>query len=106
MLISEKDMSHMKAFSPVQREAVMQKMMASPATEETVFEGSNRSVRALWRLRAEGLKLIDLQRQETAFTSVWYRDRRSLRNWQKLAAIVVWEMNQEQEVATFKVWRV
>jgi hypothetical protein len=52
-------MGHMKAFSPVQREAVMQKMMASPAVEETVFEGSNKSVRALWRLRAEGLKLID-----------------------------------------------
>jgi hypothetical protein len=108
MLITEKDMKHMKAFSPALRLALMQKIMSRAPVEERVFEGNTRSVLALWRLRVEGLKLVDLQPQETAFTTVWYRTGRTLLNRQKpnVAAMVIWELNDDEEVATFKVWHV
>ena len=65
-------------------------------------------MKALLRLRADGLKLVDLLPQETAFTTVWYRHGRSLLNRQRpnVAAMVVWEVKDDQEVATFKVWHV
>ena len=61
-------------------------------------------MRALWRLRAEDLKLVDLNSQETVFTSVWYRNGRSILSPQKphVAAMIAWEVNDEQEVGTFK----
>ena len=108
MLITEKDLNHMYAFPPAERAELMQKIMSRTPVEERVFEGNNRSVRALWRLRDEGLKLVDLKPQETIFTSVWYRNGRSLLIRQKpqIAAMIVWEVNDDQEVATFKVWHV
>jgi hypothetical protein len=108
MLITEKDMNHMTSFPAGEREALMQKIMSKAPVEERVFEGNSRSVRALWRLRAEGMKLVDLNSQETVFTSVWYRNGRSILSPQKphVAAMIVWEVNDEQEVATFKIWHV
>jgi hypothetical protein len=108
MLITEKDVKHMTAFPPAERQALMQKIMSRSPVEERVFEGTGRSVRALWRLRAEGLKLVDLKPQETLFTSVWYRNARSILSRQKpqVAAMIVWEVNDHHEVATFKVWHI
>ena len=108
MLITEKDVKHMRAFSHSERAALMQKIMSKTPVEERVFEGNSRSVRALWRLRAEGLKLVDLNSQETVFTSIWYRNGRSILSPQKphVAAMIVCEVNDEQEVATFKIWHV
>jgi hypothetical protein len=106
-LITEKDLNHMNAFPPSERAALMKKLMSMPPLEERVCEGGNESVRALWRLRADGLKLVDLEPQETAFTSVWYRNGRSFLSRQRqIAAMVVWEINPQQEVATFRIWQV
>ena len=108
MLITERDKSHMKAFSPALRASVMQRIMSKPPIEERVIEGNVRPVIALLRLRAEGMKLMDLQTQESAFTSIWYRTGRTLLNRHKpdLAAMVIWELNHDAEIATFRIWRV
>ena len=108
MLITEKDVKYMTAFSPAERAALMHKIMSKAPVEERVFEGNSQSVRALWRLRAEGLKLVDLKPQETVFTTVWYRNGKSLLTRQKpqVAAMIVWEVRDDHEVATFKVWHI
>ena len=108
MLITDNDVKHMKAFSAAERAALVQKIMSQTPVEERVFEGNSRSVRALWRLREEGLKLVDLNPQETVFTSLWYRNGRSILTRPKphVAAMVVWEVNDSEEVATFKLWHV
>ena len=108
MLITENDVKHMKAFGAAERAALMQKIMSKTPVEERVFEGNSRSVRALWRLREEGLKLVDLNPQETLFTSLWYRNGKSILTRQKphIAAMVVWEVSDGGESATVKVWHV
>ena len=108
MLITENDTKHMKAFSPALRASLKQKIMSRPPVEERIVEGNTRSGMELWRLRVEGLKLVDLQPQEGIFTSIWYRNGRTLLNRQKpnVAAMVIWELNDDREVATFKFWHV
>ena len=108
MLITESDTKHMKTFSPALRASLMQKIMSRPPISERVIEGKTRSGMELWRLRVEGLKLVDLKPQEAAFTSIWYRTGRTLLNRQKpnVAAMVIWEIDDNKEIATFKIWHV
>jgi len=82
-------------------------MSREPVAERN-YEGNTHFVKTILKLRADGLRLIDLQPFETAFTSVWYRRNASLLGKAKadVAAMVVWEGSDRQDVTTLRVWRI
>lgn len=107
--ITDRDRGHMDTFPVEKKMRIMQKIMARLPVAEWNFEGSNSYVKAMLKLRAGGLGLIDLQPQETAFTTVWYGKNRSLlgRVKTEVAAMVVWEFNGNAEgVTTLRVWHI
>jgi hypothetical protein len=82
-------------------------MMHGAPAEEWQFEGKDEYARTLLRLREGGLRLIDLQPMETAFTSVWYGKYTSLsgRPGSEAIALLVWEQGaRDAEVTTLRIW--
>jgi hypothetical protein len=107
--ITDRDRGHMNAFPVKKKFRIMQRIMAKPPVSEWNFEGYNNYAKAMLKLRAGGLGLIDLQPQETAFTTVWYSKNRSLlgRVKTEVAAMVVWESNGNNEgLTTLRVWHI
>jgi hypothetical protein len=107
MVITDKDRRHMNAISPARKMQMMRRMMGGAPTEERHFRGNNNYVKAILKLRASGFRLIDLQRQETAFTAVWYGRNTSMlgRLLSEAMALVVWELDeQHEEVTTLRIW--
>ena len=108
MVITDKDRRHMNAISPVHKVRLMRRMMGGAPTEERCYRGNANYVKAILRLRASGFRLIDLQRQETAFTAVWYGRNTSLlgRLLSEAIALVVWELDpQHEEITTLRIWQ-
>lgn len=105
--ITDEDREHMSHFPAAKKAKIMEEIMFRPPTQEKYFEGNNDCVKTLLHLRGNGLKLIDLQPQETAFTTIWYGKRRATllnqMNWEA-AAMMVWELNG-CERATVRLWR-
>jgi len=64
-LITDQDLDNMNAFPVEEKEKIVRQIMSRPAAEERKFEGNNDCVKMLLNLRAGGLRLIDLQPQET-----------------------------------------
>ncbi|MBI2752547.1 MAG: hypothetical protein HYX46_03390 [Betaproteobacteria bacterium] len=62
-----------------------------------VSNGDHDFERILLKLRRDGFRLIDLQREDTAFTTVWYRRGKSFLG---LAAedvpMLLWEMQDPE----------
>ena len=97
----------MNAVSPARRTTMMRRLMGGPPAEERHFRGNNNYVKAILRLRASGFRLIDLQRQETAFTAVWYGRNTSMlgRVLSEGMALVVWELDEhDEELTTLRIW--
>lgn len=109
-LITSQDLDHMKAFPADQKLKVMREIMSRSPIAERHFEGNTYCVKTILKLRADGLQLIDLQPQESAFTSVWYKKRNGSllrRAKMEVAALVVWECNaREDDVTTVKIWQI
>lgn len=106
--ITENDRQHMDAIPLARRMSIMRRIMCKSPTEEQHLTGNTDYVKAILKLRAGGLKLIDVQRQETAFSAIWYRKRTSILGLPvtEAIALVVWEMNEkEEEVTTLRFWR-
>lgn len=106
-VITAEDMDHMSAFPVDKKAKVMREIMSKTPTEEQVFEGSNNYTKIISRIRADGLRLIDLQLMETAFTSVWYGKNGGLlnRNKSEAVALVVWESNgNDDDITTVRLW--
>jgi len=98
----------MDAIPVARRLRIMRRIMCDPPTEEQQLKGNTNYAKAMLKLRASGLRLIELERQETAFTTVWYRKNTSVLGLAISEAItlVVWELNEcDEEVTTIKVWR-
>ena len=106
-LITDQDLDNMNSFPVQEKEKIMRKIMSKPPVEEKSFEGNNNCVKTVLNLRAAGLRLIDLQPQETAFTTVWYGRTGSLMNWLKsdAVALLVWESNGIDK-AILRIWNV
>ena len=108
-LITSQDMDYMKAFPADQKLKIMREIMSRSPAAERNFEGNTYCVKTILKLRADGLRLIDLQPLESAFTSVWYKRNGSLlgRGKTEIAAMVVWEGNDsDDDVTTVKVWKI
>jgi hypothetical protein len=106
--ITDKDQQYMEAIPAARRLRIMQRVMCGPPAEEQQFKGNTSYVKAILRLRASGLRLIDLRRQDTAFSAVWYRKRASVLGLplSEAAALVVWELDEHnEEHTTPRFWR-
>lgn len=98
----------MDAIPVGRRLQIMRRIMCGSPTEEQHFRGNTNYVKAILRLRASGLRLIDLQRQDTAFTAVWYRKNASVLGLalSEAIALVVWELDEhDEEFTTLRIWR-
>lgn len=108
-IITSQDMNHMKAFPVSQRARILREIMSRSPVAERNYEGNTHFVKTILKLRADGLRLIDLQPFETAFASIWYKKNGKLIGKSKsdVAALVVWEGNAyEGDTTTIKVWRI
>lgn len=110
-LITKQDLDHMRAFPVNQKTKLIQEMMIKTPMTEQKFQGNTHCARTILRLRADGLRLIDLQSLESAFSSIWYKRGGSLlqslrgRARAEVAAMVVWECVGGGDVATVRMWR-
>lgn len=107
-VITSEDMSRMKAFPAAHKSRIMQEIMTRSPVAESNYEGDTGFVKTILKLRADGLRLIDLQPLENACTSVWYKRSGSLlgRTNEDIAAMVIWESSgRAYDVTTVKIWR-
>lgn len=107
--ITSQDRDHMKAFPAEQKSRIMREIMSRYPVAERNFVGNTHFVKTILKLRADGMRLIDLQALETAFTSVWYKRNGSLLGKAKtdVAAMVVWATSaSEDDTTTLRVWRI
>jgi hypothetical protein len=105
--INNDDMKHLESFSESQKNVVLRKIMSHPPAKTVVMEGNNHFEKALIRLRRDGYGLIDLQPQETACASVWYRRKPALlRNPRGDVAMLLWETQEQGEATTVITWKV
>lgn len=107
-IITDQDVGHMKTFPATKKLKIIREIMSKSPAEECNLQGNTSYAKALLRLRAGGLELIDLQPQETVFTTVWYSQNRSLlgRVRSEVAAMLVWESNgHDGGITTLRFWR-
>lgn len=105
--INSEDMKHLQRFSTAQKEEVLRKIMEQPPARKVVLGGNNDFEKTLIRLRRDGYALIDLQPQETACTSVWYRRKPALlRRPSADVAMLLWEAQDAGEATTVITWKV
>ena len=105
--IDEKDLRHLEAFPGDRKSKVMRKIMSLHPTERVVLDGETSFEKAVLKLRKEGYGLIDVQRQEIAFTCIWYRETKSLFNGAGAdVAMLLWEMQERGTETTVLTWRI
>lgn len=105
--IDRKDLEHLEAFPGDQKARVMHKIMSRQPVERLVLDEDNGFERAVLKLRREGYGLIDVQRQEAAFSCVWYRKTKSLFNGAGAdVAMLLWEMQERGAETTVLTWRI
>lgn len=106
-VITDQDLNSMNAFPVEEKEKIMRKIMSGLPAEERNFEGNTSCVKTILNLKASGLRLIDLQPQETVFTTIWYGKNGSVLNRLKSAAVamMVWEANGVDK-AVLKIWHI
>jgi hypothetical protein len=112
-LITEQDLNYMKSFPVSQKARLMQLIMTRIPLAEENYQGNTDCVKSIRKLRADGLRLIDLQQLEGVFRSIWYRRDGSMleslmgRARSEVAAMVVWELNGgEDDVAAVSYWQI
>jgi hypothetical protein len=105
--IDNKDMKHLQAFPDAEKALVLQKIMSHAPAKTLVLDGNNDFEKTLLKLRRDGFGLIDLQPQETACATVWYRRKSALlkRPGQDVA-MLFWEAQERGEVTTLMTWSV
>ena len=106
--IDQRDLEHLETFPVDQKAKVMRKIMSVHPIERVKLEGANCFEKAVLKLRREGYNLIDVQRQEIAFSCVWYRSTKSLFNGAGAdVAMLLWEMQERGDCeTTVLTWRI
>lgn len=105
--ISDDDFRHMEAFPQEQKVTLMRKIMSRPSAETMVLTRKNDFERAILRLHRDGFGLIDLQTQETACATVWYRKKpKFLKSIKGDVAMLLLEAQEHGEAATLITWDV
>jgi hypothetical protein len=105
--INERDIQHLHAFSNERKTAVMRRIMSRRPDKTIQLNGKNDFEKTMLQLRREGYGLIDLQRHEASFSSVWYRRGVSvLGRRREHVAMLVWEAEEPGPQTTVLSWRV
>jgi hypothetical protein len=105
--INNEDMKHLQSFSDARKTAVMQKIMSHPPAATMVLDGNNDFEKMLLKLRRDGFGLIDLQPQESACASIWYRRKPALLKRPGMdVAMLLWETLERGEATTLITWKV
>ena len=105
--ISDEDLEHLRAFPESRKAAVMKRIMGQAPAQNVVLEGDDSFESAIFRLRRDGYGLIDLQRQETAFSTVWYRKSvMPARFAREDVTMLLWETQAAGESTTLIRWRI
>ena len=105
--IDRRDLEHLEAFPGDQKAKVMRKIMSVQPTERVVLDENNGFEKAVLKLRREGYCLIDVQRQEIAFSCIWYRKTKSLFNGAGAdVAMLLWELQERGSETTVLTWRI
>jgi len=85
----------------------MRKIMSVQPTERVVLDENHGFEKAVLKLRREGYGLIDVQRQEIAFSCIWYRKTKSLFNGAGAdVAMLLWELQERGSETTVLTWRI
>jgi hypothetical protein len=105
--IDEEDIRHFQQFDPARRTRILQSIMARTPTHTTVLTGLNGFEKTVQQLHRDDFRLIDLHREDSAFTSMWYRKPRGLRNFGGGAAVMlIWEMGENAASTTITDWKI
>ena len=100
------DHQHMQAFPAHRKAQVMEKIMSLTPVANVLSQGNNKFEKAVMNLHREGYGLIDLQPQETVFTSVWYRKSRALVGKGADVTMLLWEDDEGGASVTMMSWRI
>ena len=103
--INDRDREHMRAFPSHIKVDVVEKIMTRRPSEIAVYHGNNDYEKAMMNIHREGYGLIDIQRHETAFTSVWYRKNRTLIGKSTEVTMLMWEEGENGGTTTMKCWK-
>jgi hypothetical protein len=104
--INDSDMAHMNAFPADRKTWVLEQIMALAPLQKSVHMDNHHYEKLLLKLRGDGYALIDLQPQETAFTSVWYRNGRIPGAASENVAMLLWETLEVGDSTTVMMWRI
>ena len=105
--IDKRDLAHLASFPASEKARIFEHITSIQPVERVVLDGSNDFEKALLRLRKEGYALIDIQRQETAFTCTWYRKAKSLFIGAGAdVTMLLWEMQERGSETTVLTWRI
>lgn len=104
--INDQDMAYLQSFPRAERAAVLERIMARKPAESVVLDGDNAFEKTILKLRREGYRLINLERQDIAFTTVWYRNGKALFGHAGAdVALLLWEMQEPRASTTVLTWR-
>jgi hypothetical protein len=104
--ITDLDRKHMQKFSAHRKAQVMEKIMSLTPVRSVVCDGKNQFEKTILKIHREGYRLIDMQAQETAFTTVWYHKDRSLLGGSADVIMVLWEGSEDGDSTTIMNWKV
>ncbi len=105
--INEEDTKHLQSFPNARKQTVLQRIMSLKPSKSIVSEGDHDFEKTVLKLRRDGFRLIDLQRHDTAFTTVWYRKGKSFLGLAaEDAAMPLWELKDPGASTTVMTWRV
>ena len=104
--INDRDIKHLHAFPDERKSAVMRRVMSRRPDRTVKLTGRDDFEKTLLDLRRDGYQLIDLQRHEGAFSSVWYRKGVSMFGGGRThVTMVVWEQEEPGGSTTVLSWR-
>ena len=106
--INDEDIEYLHSFPDRRKEALMRKIMAREPEQSVVVDGETGFEKTMLRLHRDGFGLIDLQPQESAFSTVWYRKCGPLPlPWiRSQVAMLLWQAQEDGDSTTLMTWRV
>ena len=104
--INDSDHAFLNAFSPQRKAQVMETIMSLTPTQAVVRQGYNQFEKAMMTIHREGYGLIDIQPQENAFTTVWYRKNASFLGKGADITMLLWEEAENGDAVTLMNWKI
>lgn len=99
------DHKHMQAFPAHRKARVMEKIMSLTPIRNEAHQGNNKFEKAVMSLHRDRYGLIDVQPQETVFTTVWYRKNRAFGSSADVT-MLLWEKDGNGASITMLSWRI